>query len=89
MGMAPRPSSGGMAGKIVVSSPVEYYAAMEKNWVLPGAEMGEFHRHNIAVPYSPWYSPEHHTTKAVQENHRRHRYIRQIPTKPKPQTTSY
>ena len=47
MGMAPRPSSGGMAGKIVVSSPVEYYAAMKKNWVLPGAEMGEFHRHNI------------------------------------------
>ena len=31
MGMAPKPSSGGMAGKIVVSSPVEYYAAMEKN----------------------------------------------------------
>lgn len=47
MGMAPRPSSGGMAGKIVVSSPVEYYAAMEKSWVLPGAEMGEFHRHNM------------------------------------------
>lgn len=47
MVMAPKPSSGGMAGKIVVSSPVEYYTAMEKNWVLPGAEMGEFHRHNI------------------------------------------
>lgn len=47
MVMASKPSSGGMAGKIVVSSPAEYYTAMEKNSVLPGAEMGEFHRHNI------------------------------------------